>query len=73
LPEPTSKEKAELIMRHARMLVDFKGEYIGIREMRRHFSSYTKGMPSAAEMRGQINSVESLKEIENLIKKYYVI
>jgi nifR3 family TIM-barrel protein len=73
LPEPTPKEKAELIMRHARMLVDFKGEYIGIREMRRHFSSYTKGMPSAAEMRGQINSVESLKEIENLIKKYYVI
>ena len=42
LPEPTNKEKAETVIKHAEMLIDFKGEYIGVREMRRHLAFYTK-------------------------------
>ncbi len=43
LPEPTNKEKAETVIQHAKMLIDFKGEYIGVREMRRHLAFLYKG------------------------------
>lgn len=72
LPRPTAQEKAEMTLRHARMLIEYKGEYIGVREMRRHLSDYTKGMSGAAEMRGKINQVETFAEMEALIKKYYL-
>jgi putative TIM-barrel protein, nifR3 family len=72
LPEPTSEERANMALRHAKMLIDYKGEYTGVREMRRHLSDYTKGMKGAAEMRGKINTATSFQEIEALIKQYYL-
>ncbi|HCT65651.1 MAG TPA: tRNA dihydrouridine synthase DusB [Lachnospiraceae bacterium] len=72
LPEPTSEERAKMALRHAKMLIDYKGEYTGVREMRRHLSDYTKGMKGAAEMRGKINTATSFQEIEALIKQYYL-
>ncbi len=72
LPEPTAAEKAETIIKHADMLIDFKGEYIGVREMRRHISFYTKGMPHAAAMRAEINSIMSFEDIKTLVHKYFV-
>lgn len=72
LEAPSNEEKAKMALRHAKMLVEYKGEYIGIREMRRHLSDYTKGMKGAAEMRGKINTAESFEEMEAMIKKYYL-
>lgn len=72
MPEPTSEERANMALRHAKMLIDYKGEYTGVREMRRHLSDYTKGMKGAAEMRGKINTATSFQEIEALIKQYYL-
>ncbi len=46
LPPPDAGERMEVALRHLKMLVDFKGEYIGVREMRRHLSDYTKGISS---------------------------
>ncbi|MDD3569645.1 MAG: tRNA dihydrouridine synthase DusB [Lachnospiraceae bacterium] len=72
LPEPTSVERANMALRHAKMLIDYKGEYTGVREMRKHLSDYTKGMKGAAEMRGKINTANSFEQIEAMIKQYYL-
>ncbi len=72
LPEPTNKEKAETVIKHAKMLIDFKGEYIGVREMRRHLAFYTKGMPQASAMRAEINTVMNMNDIEFLVNKYFL-
>ena len=72
LAEPTQEERGALALRHAGLLVEYKGEYIGIREMRRHLSHYTKGMQGAAGLRSQINAIENLEEMGRLIKQFYI-
>lgn len=69
LPEPTIEQKIEKALRHARMLIEYKGEYIGVREMRKHISWYMKGVKGAAELRCKINAANSYEEMENLLKK----
>ena len=49
------------------MQIEFKGDYLGIREMRKHVSWYTKGMEGSAKLRDAINRVESYEELEELI------
>lgn len=70
LPEPTAEERVDKALRHARMLMDYKGEYIGIREMRKHMAWYMKGLPGAAELRGKLNSTVTLEEMEILLREY---
>ena len=66
---PTIEEIKEMIYRHARLQVKYKGEYLGIREMRKHVSWYTSGLPNSAKLRGEINAVESLEELESLLEE----
>ncbi len=70
LPEPDAREKIELALRHARMLIDYKGEFIGVREMRKHVSWYTKGLKGASELRAKINYAQSYEEMEELMREY---
>lgn len=70
LPEPTAAERVEMALRHAGMLVEYKGEYIGVREMRKHAAWYTKGLPGAAELRGRLNTAESIADMERLLREY---
>ena len=70
LPEPAAEERVEKALRHARMLIDYKGEYIGIREMRKHLAWYMKGLPGAAELRGKLNGAETMTEMEALLWGY---
>lgn len=58
-----------MILRHARMLVEYKGNFIGIREMRKHVSWYISGYPHSAAIRNQVNMVESIEELEELINE----
>ena len=51
------------------MLIEYKGEYIGVREMRKHISWYMKGIKGAAELREKINRANSYNEIEQLLQK----
>ena len=67
-PRPTQEEIRNMMLRHARMQLEFKGEYLGIREMRKHVAWYVKGMKGAAKFRAQINQVESYEELEELLK-----
>lgn len=64
IPEPpTKQEKKELILRHAALQLEIKGEYTGVREMRKHLSWYTVGMPNSARFRQMINSMEHMDEL----------
>ena len=54
------------------MLIDFKGEYIGVREMRRHLGYYTKGLPQASAMRAEINTVMNMEDIKILVDRYFL-
>ncbi len=65
--KPTWSSIKEMILTHAKMLVDYKGEYIGIREMRKHTAWYTAGFPHSATFRGKVNEVESLEELAELL------
>ena len=69
LDKPSGEEIKAMMFRHARMQVACKGDYTGIREMRKHISWYTTGLPGSAKLRGKINSVESLQEMEELLQK----
>lgn len=64
MPEaPTNQEKKELILRHAALQLEYKGEYTGVREMRKHLSWYTVGMPHSARFRQMINTMETMDEL----------
>lgn len=70
LKEPTFSERIPVILRHAKMLIEYKGEYTGIREMRTHLSAYTKGVKGAAELRKHLTKVMDYKQLENLLLHY---
>ena len=70
LPEPTAQERVEKALRHSQMLIAYKGEYVGIREMRKHMAWYMKGFPGAAELRGKLNYAETMAEMEALLNEY---
>lgn len=64
--QPDITQIRDMILRHARMLVEVKGEYTGIREMRKHFAWYTAGMKHASGLRNEVNHVEHMEQLEAL-------
>ena len=69
LPRPTIEEVAAMVLRHARMQIEVKGEYIGIREIRKHAAWYTAGYRNSSKLRGQINEVTTYEDLERLFQK----
>lgn len=70
LPEPSLAERGEIILRHLDMLLQFKGDYIGPREMRKHATWYTKGLPHGAELRNLFNQAETREDFVRIIDKF---
>ena len=68
LEKPSLEEVREMMLRHARMQLECKGEYTGIREMRKHVAWYTAGYPHSARLRAKINEVETYEELTELLK-----
>ena len=68
--KPSFEEVRRMILRHARMMIEFKGEYTGIHEMRKHTAWYTAGYPHSSRLRAAVNTVESLEQLEELLYKY---
>lgn len=64
---PDMSELRATMLRHAGLQIEHKGEFLGIREMRKHVSWYTKGLTNSARLRGEINAVESYEELEKLL------
>ncbi len=69
LPPPTYDEVCDMIIKHGRMIVENKGEFTGVREMRKHFSWYTAGMPHSTVMRNEVNAVESIDDLVAMVEK----
>lgn len=67
LKEPSNEERVQVMLRHAKSLIEYKGEHVGIREMRAHLAAYVKGIPGAAQLRGKLTKVTSYQEIEQLL------
>lgn len=68
LPEPSIEEVIAMILRHAKMLMDFKGEVIAMREMRKHITWYTVGYKNSASMRRMANNIETYVQLEEFCK-----
>ena len=68
LPPPTLTERAWVILRHLDLLVHYKGEYVGIREMRKHAAWYTRGLKGSAELRERFNRAASKDEFVNILR-----
>lgn len=68
--KPHVDEVIEMIIRHAKLQIEFKGEYVGIREMRKHVAWYTAGYPKSAKLRSCVNEIASLEELEALMMQY---
>ena len=67
LPPPTIEERVNICKKHLQMLVDNKGEYVAIREMRKHCAWYLKGVRNSAKIRNEINKALNVDEIEELL------
>ncbi|RQD76213.1 MAG: tRNA dihydrouridine synthase DusB [Candidatus Syntrophonatronum acetioxidans] len=72
LPPPPVEEIVRVALKHLKLLIDLKGEYIGVREMRKHASWYIKGMKGAARARRQINSCRRAREMEKVLKSLLI-
>jgi nifR3 family TIM-barrel protein len=65
---PTIEERKRMILLHGKMLIDCKGEYIGIREMRKHAAWYTQGLPGSSKFRGRMNEMASYDDLVALVE-----
>ena len=68
---PEKEEIKKVILRHGAMQLEYKGEYIGIREMRKHLSWYVKGVEGAAHLRKRINELETFEELNALVDEIF--
>lgn len=67
---PTPRERIETALAHAKALVAHKGEYIGLREMRKHAAWYLRGLRSSAQVRVRVNLAASLAELSDILQTY---
>lgn len=69
--KPSMKEVKSMLLRHAALQREYKGEYTGIREMRKHVAWYTSGYPHSAKMRQMVNEIESFEGLEEMIDRMF--
>lgn len=67
---PDLRQRFAMVIRHLEMLIEFKGERIAVKEMRRHINAYIKGLPHSAEYRAKFNLIESESDCRNMLEEY---
>ena len=67
---PSKEERLNIILEHLELMIQEKGEYIAIREMRKHISGYTKNLPNSSKFREEMNKIEDKNELINHITEY---
>lgn len=70
LPEPTLEEKMNTAIKHMNLAVEEHGEYVAVREMRKHIGWYLKGLKNSARYRDQINKITDYKEVIAMLEEY---
>lgn len=68
--KPTIEEVIQMILRHARMAIEYKGEFTAIHEMRKHVAWYTHGYPCSTRLRSRVNEVETYEQLVALMSEY---
>ena len=71
MAKPSAEEKRELVLKHADLQLQVKGEYTAVREMRKHLSWYTVGMPHSARFRQTTNTIESMEELIQAVEMIF--
>lgn len=66
LPEPSTIEKMNVMLKHIQKIIDYKGEYTAMREARHHAAYYTKGMRGGAKLRAEISRYEHFEQLQEL-------
>mgnify|MGYP000956181859 CR=1 FL=1 len=68
--KPSIDEVICMILRHGRLQVEYKGEFTGIREMRKHVAWYTTGYPKSSKLRSRVNEIETMEQLYGLMEEY---
>ena len=68
---PSNEERLATILKHLELEIKEKGEFIAIREMRKHIAAYTKKLPNSSAFRSEINKLDSEKDVEKCFKEYF--
>lgn len=71
IERPTKEEVRDIILKHAALQLQYKGEYTAIREMRKHVAWYTTGLPHSARLRQMVNEMETIAELEESIQSIF--
>ena len=69
LPGPSVDTVRQEILRHLDMQVAYQGEYLGVREMRKHIAWYTAGLAHSSALRNEINQAESYECLRQLVEE----
>lgn len=69
LPQPDIREIKDMIIRHGKLQVEYKGEFMGMKEMRKHLSWYTVGLPHSAALRNDMNQIATLDDLIGLVEE----
>jgi len=72
LPKPEIPEIIEMIHKHTELMRDIKGEFTTVREMRKHISWYTEGLPNSSRLRAKVNTVDSIEKLYELVDKLLI-
>lgn len=75
LPQPTVEERIKVCRHHLMKSIEWKGDRLGIIEMRKHYTNYFKGLPSVTEYRKRLVTLDTLSQIKEVleeIKEKYV-
>ena len=67
---PSNQERLNAILEHLELMIEEKGEYVAIREMRKHISGYTKNLPNSSKFREEMNKIENKDELVKYITEY---
>ena len=60
-----------MILRHAALQVQYRGEYTALREMRKHVAWYTSGYPHSSRLRGRVNEITSMEALYELLEEHF--
>ncbi|MBP9996372.1 MAG: tRNA dihydrouridine synthase DusB [Lachnospiraceae bacterium] len=71
LERPTKEEIMDTIVEHAKLQLQYKGEYIGVREMRKHIGWYSAGIPGGAKLRGKVNEMETMDDVIEVARQMF--
>lgn len=69
LPEPGVNDKINMALKHLKLSKEYKGEYVAVREMRKHIAWYLKGVPGNSQLKETINREDNIEEVEKLLVK----